>query len=313
MLATGPGFGNRASPDRFRFAEVHLGMTVHVTMYAADADRARVAARAAFDAIATVEAHLSDYRPTSEIRRLEHQPIGTWHPVSTLLADALARARELAEQSNGAFDPTIGPVSRLWRAARRQNRAPDTAAVSAAMRTVGWRHYAVDPARSRVRLHGPALGFDLGGFAKGLALDSMARTLEAHGVDAYLIQAGGDLRAGGAPPGTRGWRVAAPVGPPDDPEGVWLERAALAVSGDAEQFLAWNGRRISHVIDPRTGWGVTHGRTVYVLAPSAADADGWATAIAVDGTVPQTLPAHIAVTIRGTLAPADGSRIRTRR
>ncbi|HEX9691460.1 MAG TPA: FAD:protein FMN transferase [Gemmatimonadales bacterium] len=293
MLALGVGFGNRAAWGqvvRYEFVELHMGVAVRLVTYMNNEGAARTAAHAAFNRIGALEDVLSDYRPTSELRRLSSaSEVPT--AVSRVLADVLGQARTIAEWSDGAFDPTAGTLTALWREARANGVLPTQRAIDEARGAVGWRHLTVDTTARTVVLGRPGMRLDLGGIAKGYVLDAALRTMSAHGATRVLIQAGGDLVVGDAPPGRSGWRVATGI---DHPvlraRASALVRSALAVSGDAEQYLEVDGVRYSHTIDPRTGWGVRDGARAVVVAPTGALADGVATAIAVMGMVPPDLP-----------------------
>ncbi|MDH3498281.1 MAG: FAD:protein FMN transferase [Gemmatimonadota bacterium] len=273
--------GRLGAQVRREFTQVHLGVPVRIVLYAPDDSAARPAARAAFARIAALEDKMSDYRPASELRRLETRP-GEWVPVSRNLFAVLARAIEIAGVSDGAFDPTAGPLVALWRETRRTGRLPDAAALDSARALVGWRHLELDSARRAVRLAVPGMRLDLGGIAKGYILDAARAVLAAHGITRVLVEAGGDLVVGDPPPGTAGWRIevraadsafAARAGA--------LANAAVATSGPTEQFVRIDGTRYSHVVDPRTGHALANGVLVTVIAPDGATADGLATALTV--------------------------------
>jgi thiamine biosynthesis lipoprotein len=267
--------------SRFQFAEVHMGMRVTVTLYAPDQARAEAGARAAFSRIAALDAMLSDYRSDSELSRLSATH-GAWVPVSPELFAVLSRAIDIARATDGAFDPTIGPLTLVWREARRTSRVPDAAVIEQARARVGWQFVQLDTSRQAVRLDRAGMRLDLGGIAKGFILQEGLAALDALGLRIALLDAGGDIVCGDAPPGLPGWRIDTPGA--DDAfaaRASRLTRAALAASGPAAQFLDANGVRYSHVIDPRTGWGVTSPREVRVIAPDAATADALATALGV--------------------------------
>src|SRR5256714_10672721 len=165
---------------------------------------------------------MSDYRPESEVRRLAERP-GSAVPVSEPLFAALVRALQLARQSDGAFDPTVGPFVALWRRARRTGRLPTPVELHSAARRVGWRKVRADSAARSIRLDTAGMRLDLGGIAKGYILDQALLVLGRHGVTRALIQAGGGIVAGEPPPrppggrgGGRGGRPAAggPRAPP---------------------------------------------------------------------------------------------------
>jgi len=259
---------------RREYIELHMGVAVRVVVYAVDDGTARRAARAAYARIAELEEIMSDYRPQSEVRRLTGRT-GADVPVSEPLYAVLARALELARLSDGAFDPTVGPFVELWRAARRTGRLPERAALDSAAARVGWRRVHLGPAARTVRLDVADMRIDLGGIAKGYILDQARAELRRQGVTSALLEAGGDISAGDSPPGRAGWRV---VGMPD---GRALANAAVSTSGDSEQFVIIDGVRYSHVVDPRTGLGLTNRRQATVVAADGATADGLATALTV--------------------------------
>lgn len=273
--------GRADAQVRREFSELHMGVEVRIVLYAPDDPRARSAARAAFARIAELEDIMSDYRPESEVRRLERRP-AEWVPVSEELFHVLARGLQVAEATDGAFDPTVGPLVALWREARRRGRLPHARALDSARALVGWRHVSLDSAGRRVRLATAGMRLDLGGIAKG---DIAQRALEAmrlHGVTSALVEAGGDIAVGDAPPGERGWRIDTPAA--DSlvrVRAAALVSAAIATSGPGSQFVEIAGRRYSHVVDPRTGLGLTSANQATVIAPEGALADALATALTV--------------------------------
>jgi thiamine biosynthesis lipoprotein len=259
---------------RREYIELHMGVATRIVVYAADDGTARRAARAAYARIAELEEIMSDYRPQSEVRRLADRS-GADVPVSEPLYAVLARALELARLSDGAFDPTVGPFVELWREARRTARLPARPALDSAAARVGWQKVRLDSATRSVRLDVAGMGIDLGGIAKGYILDQARAELNRHGVRRVLLEAGGDISTGDPPPGRAGWRVTGVPG------GRPLANAAVSTSGDTEQFVIIDGVRYSHVVDPRTGLGVTGRRQATVVAPDGATADALATALTV--------------------------------
>jgi thiamine biosynthesis lipoprotein len=262
------------------FTQVHMGMPVRLSLYAGDEKSARAAAEAAFARVAALDAMLSDYRPDSELNRLANRA-GQWADASPDLMAVVTRAVEIADVTGGAFDPTVAPVVQLWREARRSRRLPDDAALASAHARVGWQRIEVDRKRAAIRL-APGTRLDLGGIAKGYVLQEALRVLDAQGTSRALVEAGGDIVAGDAPPGRDGWRVDTP-GAGDDfaARARHLARTALATSGASMQFVEIDGVRYSHVIDPRTGRALTHTRQAFVIAADGMTADALATALTV--------------------------------
>ena len=258
-----------------------MGVAVRIELYAADDSTARTAARAAYARTAELEDVMSDYRPASEVRRLAEQPAPAVH-VSEPLFFVLARALELARLSEGAFDPTVGPYVELWRRARRTGARPSREELDSAARRVGWRKVQLDSVNRTVCLDRSGMRLDLGAIAKGYILDEALLELRKARVTRALLQAGGDIVAGAPPPGRAGWRVDVPgAGPAVRNRAAALAHAALAVSGDREQFVVVDGVRYSHVIDPRTGLGLTNHREAVVIAVDGVTADGLATALTI--------------------------------
>ena len=262
-----------------------MGTAFRMVAYAPDSLAAHRAFDAAFARLDALDRRLSDYRADSELSRLSATAgTGRAVPVSDDLWAVLAAAQRMAEASGGAFDVTVGPLTRLWRHARRRGTRPPEEALHAALAAVGYRHLQLGPAVQTVRLARPGMRLDLGGIAKGYAAAEALRVLEQHGLPRALVDAGGDLALGLPPPGEAGWRVA--VRTVDEAGGraaeeVLLAACAVATSGDAYRYVEVDGVRYSHLLDPRTGLGLTHRREVTVIAPGGMLADALASALSV--------------------------------
>lgn len=253
-----------------------------ITLYAPERSIAERACRSAFDRIAQLEDLMSDYRKDSELMRLCAQAEGPPVRVSEELYFVLKRAQELARRTDGAFDVTVGPFVQLWRRARRTGQFPTQAEIDEAKRYVGYEKMVLNDAERTVQLLVPGMRLDLGGIAKGYALDCALRVLNAHGVRHALLEAGGDIVAGLAPPGTAGWRIEVANA---SPERRWVALAlgAISSSGDTEQYVEYQGKRYSHIVDPRTGWGLTTRVAATVIARDGITSDSLATALCVLG------------------------------
>jgi thiamine biosynthesis lipoprotein len=256
-----------------------MGMPVRIRLYGPGEERARVVATAAFSRVAELDRMMSDYRPESELRRIS----GSWTVVSPDLFAVLERASEIAEATRGAFDPSVGPLVALWRESRAKRRLPEPSALAGGLATVGWKHVELDRSRRAVRLARPGMRLDLGGIAKGYILQEALRAMAGLGVTRALVEAGGDIVVGDAPQGRDGWRIEVDDGGAEAfvARAARLVNAALATSGPAIQFVEIAGVRYSHVIDPRTGRGLTNRVTARVIAADGATADALATALTV--------------------------------
>jgi len=263
-----------------------MGTTVEIFLYAETPASAVELFEVAFQEIARVEEALSNYRATSEISRINStaadRPIVTDPEVFGLIA----RALEYSRRTGGAFDVTVGPLVGAWGFFRGDGHYPSATALSEARAKVGWRHVVVDSAARSIRFLTPGLQLDLGGIGKGFALDRAASTLQRNGVGRALLGAGqSSYVAIGTPPGSRGWPIAVPD--PRDPalalSTVRLRDQSLSTSGSDQQYFEIDGRRYSHIIDPRTGEPVTGMVQVTVIAPTATDSDALSTALFVLG------------------------------
>jgi thiamine biosynthesis lipoprotein len=273
--------------ERFEFSRPEMGLPFRMALYAPDRQTAETAAHAAFGRVRELNNVFTDYDSDSELSRLSQTSgQGRAVRVSEDLWLVLSRAQALAARSGGAFDITVGPYVNLWRKARRDRELPTQERLARARAAVGYQYLRLEARHRTAELLVPNMRLDLGGIAKGYALDEALRVLGRHGIRSALVSGGGDMVASGAPPGKRGWRIeVAPLDTPDAPpsEFVWLADRALATSGDLFQRLEIAGRRYSHIVDPRTGVGLTDHSLVTIIAPDGTTADSLATAVSVLG------------------------------
>jgi len=273
--------GDRLS--RYEFTRAAMGTQARIILYAEDEEMARLAAKAALDRIDRLESVMTDWRDDSELMRLCDRAGEGPVRVSDDLLRVLVRSCEIARATSGAFDVTVGPVVRQWRDARRSGSLPESAQLDAARALVDWRLIEIDQEASTVTLRKTGMLLDLGGIGKGFACDEAAALLEESGYPRCLVEIGGDLVVLDPPPGRAGWRVGV------SPRGAKIARfeeiarAGVATSGDSEQFVEFDGLRYSHLVDPRTGIGLTHQTAVLVVAQNAATADALASAFSVLG------------------------------
>jgi thiamine biosynthesis lipoprotein len=262
-----------------------MGTTFRLVLYARNRDSAVTASRAAFGRIARLDATMSDYDETSELSSLCRQSGSGPIRISEDLFRVLAEAQHLAERTGGAFDVTVGPVSRLWRRARRSGELPDAERLTKARRLVDFRSLHLDPHRRTAFLEKRGMLLDLGGIGKGFAADEALAVLRNHGIDVAMVAAGGDIAVGKPPPGSSGWRigVAAPNSTKRLRQTLVLSNSAVSTSGDAEQHVEIAGTRYSHIIDPRSGVPAPGRSTVTVVAPTCMLSDALATAVSVLG------------------------------
>lgn len=271
--------------QQFAASRPLMGAQFEIVLYAYDEAVANHAFDSAFDRVEQLDTRLSDYDPQSELSRLSRSaPHDEWMPVSRDLWNVLAAAEPLSRRSDGAFDVTVGPLTRLWRRARRRKKMPDEERLADALQRVGHMHLKLDPVARSARLMRPGMRIDLGGIAKGYAADEALAALRRLGISRSSVDAGGDLALGDPPPGQVGWKIGLGPGPGADPRRfLRLSNCGVATSGDAFQYVEIDGRRYSHILDPRTGLGITRQGSVTVIAPSCMTADALASAACVVG------------------------------
>ena len=263
---------------RYEFRQTEMGVPFRIVVYAYSKNAAEGGAATAFARIKQINDIMTDYDSDSELSRLsltsgQDKEV----TVSPDLWTVLARAQDLAQRSKGAFDATVGPYVNLWRYARRQGTLPDAARLAKARASVGYTKVQLNPQRHSVKLLAPDMRLDLGGIAKGYAVDQALRTLVRVGITNALVQGGGDIGVSGPPPNKAGWHIEMPpLDATNAPQAryITVSHAGVSTSGDLFQRLELNGIRYSHIIDPRTGFGLTDHRLVTVVAPDDFTADG---------------------------------------
>jgi thiamine biosynthesis lipoprotein len=228
------------------------------------------------------------------------------------LARVLAASRTLAQRTRGAFDVTVGPLVALWRAAGERGRLPTAAERARARAAVGADLVSADPVAGTAEIAREGAAVELGGIAKGWALDRMRERLRAAGVRSALLSFGqSSLWAIGAPPGEPGWRLLV-----RDPAGGFagvatLRDRAVSVSGATGQWTEIAGRRYGHVIDPRSGEPLMRAAQALVLAPDAASAEAFSKALLVLEPAEGLALLEAEAGCEALLLEADGRRYET--
>jgi len=270
------GCAGEGTLHRWEYVEMVMASPVRMVLYSKEESVARSSARAAFDRMHEIDSALSDWLPSSESNRLE-EASPEWMVISSDLRHALQSSASAWESTDGAFDPTIGPVVELWRETRSSGRLPSRATLDAARERVDFTAVELEGDSARITRSGVEL--DFGGIGKGIALDAAAMILRENEIDRHLIDFDGEILVGDAPPGMQAWRVSIQPISGEAPLVLAVERVSIATSGALHQFVEIDGTRYSHVIDPRTGMGTTDARQVTVISrKSAALADVLATA-----------------------------------
>lgn len=261
-----------------------MGTIVSVTVLAPDADAGSAAIEAAFGQMEDVEALTTRYSDDSEITKLNAQQDGyVGEQVSREVAEVVAHSLAMAEASGGAFDITVAPLMDIWTGSDGKLAPPDEASIREALLRVDWSAVRVDTAYRTMTVL-PGIELDLAGSAKGYAVDRAVAALEKAGVDAGVVDAGGDVGFAGRPPDERGWRVGVQHPRGDGLLGVvTLDGGSVATSGDYQNFVVIDGVRYHHILDPSTGYPARGVMSVTVATELAVTADALATAVFVLG------------------------------
>jgi FAD:protein FMN transferase len=266
--------------ERVQRSRPLLGTFVTITVHGTDREKLQRAVDAAFTEFEKVDALLSVHRSDSELAQLNASDGPAL--VSPELFDAMKTAIALAAKTGGAFDPTIGPLAGLWGFLWREYRLPPEAELERVLPLVGYTNLILKLNREITLKKGMRL--DFGGIGKGMAVDRAIEVLRRAGIDSAMVKAAGDLRVIGLPPGKKFWIVQT-----EDPakrgkrEMIRLRSGALSTSGSYENFFVANGRRYSHILDPRTGLPVQGLASCTVFAPTCTESDALATAFFVLG------------------------------
>lgn len=261
-----------------------MGTVFKIDLFAKDEATATAAAEAAFDRVAALNRICSDYLPDSELIRLCQT--GSMK-VSDDLFKVLSISRTIAKQTGGAFDPTIGHLTNLWRRSKRKGILPTDAQLTKARALTKWSYLMLDDKTKVVTLAMPGMQLDLGGIAKGFAADEALAVLKLHGITRAVVSASGDLSIGDSPPGETGWEVGLRTFEAAEAQDrqikLRLANCGVSTSGDLHQWIEIDDVRYSHIIHPATGLGLTQRIACTVIAPNATTSDALATTMCVLG------------------------------
>ncbi len=277
----------RHNPQTFKKSTVLMNTLVSITVVADSPQRAEEAIDAAFAEIERLETLLSFWTEDSEIAKINSSAGEGPVAVSPATLEIVERSIYISEKTGGAFDPTVGPVIRLWDF--RKQKRPTDEQIKEALPLVDYRTIEANSAKGTVYLKDDRMSFDTGGIAKGFAADRAAGVLKEHGIGGALVSIAGDIRVFGTRANGKPWRVGIqnprPTGGDDELLGyVELYDEGVSTSGDYERFFMEDGRRYHHILDPKTGYPADRGSvSVTVIAPEAVLTDGLTTGIFVMG------------------------------
>lgn len=260
-----------------------MGTRVTVEIWSEDRDRAARLAREVFAEVARLDRMMNPWNAASELARINREAAAG--PVETTpeIIDVIERARHYSELSGGAFDISFASVGQHYD--YRQGKAPGDRELQAGRLNIDYRAIEIDPARHTVRFILPGLQVDLGGIAKGYAVDRGIDLLQAAGIASAVVSAGGDSRLLGGKQGDQPRTVGIRHPRKEGEFAVLIPLAdtAISTSGDYERFFISDGVRHHHILDPTTGESAREVQSVSILAPLAIDADALSTAVFVLG------------------------------
>lgn len=274
-----PGASSDAFASDGSFA---MGTVLEVSLVARDEHEARARIESAFGRARELEALLSSHDPESQVSRVSRDAGGGWHVVDPRVSRLVTRSIEFAALSRGSFDVTVGPLLALWTRSAERDRLPSSSEIEESRTRVGSDQIQVS--EGALRLGRVGMSLDLGGIAKGYALDEIVGELRAAGIRSALLSFGqsSGWALGGAP-GEAAWRllVRAPGG--GFAGSVELRDRAYSVSSSMGQGWEIEGQRVGHIVDPRSGRPVAEAWEAVVIAASATLAEALSTALVVLG------------------------------
>jgi len=272
------------SANIFKYHQVAMGTGVEITLMGESEESAKKAALQAFQEIKRIEHLMSPWIESSDVSQMNRSAGKEGVRVSPETIEVIKKAQEVSKLSEGGFDITVGPLIQLWRKARERDLPPEMEQVKEILNLVNFRNLKIHYG-GRVLLKKKGMAIDLGGIAKGYAVDRAFELLKGLGYRNLVVNAGGDLRVGGSKPDGP-WSIG--IQHPRDPEKILarisLSDTAVATSGDYEKFFIHQDKRYHHILNPRSGFPAEGCQSVTVLHKEGTTADALATAIFVLGS-----------------------------
>lgn len=269
-------------PDRFVQAQYIMGTIIRIEIYSESPEKARLALQSAFSEIRKYDQILSNYKPDSEIMKVMKTASDKYTKVSPELFEILKKSLYFSEITDGYFDITVGPLVKLWGFKNKNFRFPEKDQINQVLGITGYRNIFLNPYESSIYLDKKGMEIDFGAIGKGFAIDKAVEILKSLGIKSAVIDSVSNQYYLGSPPGKEYWHVG--IKNPRDPEKVIkylkLKNQAISSSGDYEQYFFYEGRRYSHIINPKTGYPISEiAIACTVISNNSADADALSTAV----------------------------------
>lgn len=279
-------FRNLCKPEQFvKRSFPVMNTSASITVYDLDAQSAEKALNAAQNKVYEIEKICNIFKQDSELSKLNSTAFKKEVVCSPLLWELMTESDRFYKVSGGSFDVTIRPLMTLWGFHRKRSTLPPEAEIQAVQPRIGWNKVKLDPAKKSVRFTVDGMSIDLGGIAKGFALDKAAAELMAAGVKRAVLDFGGNIRCI-APQEARAFRIGVkdPLHPAQTLTTLELHQLSVATSGSYERFVTIDGKRYSHIMDPRTGKPVANGLVAAtVITFRGVDSDALSTILFIDG------------------------------
>ena len=275
-------FFSFSQSEKYTFSQPKMGSPLTITMYASDSSKASYIAKEAYKIVDSLNIIYSDYIENSELNELSKKAgINTFTKVSSALWEMLNLSIKAAQQSKGAYDITIGSIVKLWRKARKEKIFPEENNLKNALKAVGYQSIILDSTTQSVKLLNANTQLDVGGIGKGYVAQVVLNFCKSKGIERVLVDAGGKLAM--VTQVDKPWKIGITIPNSEEliPLYLRLQNQAVATSGNRYQFVEIGGKKYSHIVNPRTGLGLTHQRNVTAIAPDGATADWLATACSV--------------------------------
>jgi len=273
-----------AQLKRFEFSNNKMGSSFNIIFYHTDSAEAVSLAKKCLLIVDSLNNIFSDYSSESEVGKLALQTNQTDIKISDELFSMIITSKDAWKRSGKTFDVTIGALTQLWRKAKKENRSPSEAEIKAAKDLTGFKNLTTNEMSKTISFKKPGIRLDFGGIVPGYIAQRVIDFLKTKNINIALVDASGDIVMSDAPPGKDGWTIG--INLPENENEIWdkkleLKNFAVSTSGDVYRYTIHNGIKYSHIIVPRTGYGVTSQRNVTVIAKYGADADWLATACSI--------------------------------
>lgn len=273
-----------AQLKRFEFSENKMGAPFTLIYHCDDSAWANAISKECFELVDRFNSIFSDYSATSQVGKLASMAVIKDQKISNELLELILRSKDAWKRSGKTFDITIGALTQLWRKAKKENRFPSPDEIKAAKDKTGFEHLIINENTRTISFTKPGMSFDFGGIVPGYVAQKVMDLLESKNINNALVDASGDIVMSEPPPGKNGWTVG--INFPESKyemldEKLELKNFAVSTSGDVYRYIIHDGKRYSHIIDPKTGYGVTSQKNVTVISKNGADADWLATACSI--------------------------------